>query len=194
LQLRRLDVVDADVALLDTRIDEALGPYRESCRLLQQIPGVHRVLAAVLVAELGTYMSVFHSAKHVTAWAGVCPGNNESAGKHKNASARKGNVYLRTALVEAAVAASRKKCSYLKDKFHRVRARRGTKRAAMAIGHKILIAAYHTLSAGIPYRDLGEAYHHPVDKRRVTPNLVRRHERLGYDVKIEVKAAWPAFS
>src|SRR5262249_2618923 len=143
LQLSRLDQADGDLTVLDTRIDEALEGYQEACQRLRQIPGVGRVVAAVLVAELGTDMSVFRSAGHAAAWAGVCPGNNESAGKHKGAPARRGNVHLRTALVEAAMAASRKNGSYLRDKFHRVRARRGAKRAAMAIAHKILIAAYH---------------------------------------------------
>jgi transposase len=189
LQLRRLDLVDADLALLDTHLDEALVPYQDACRLLQQIPGVHRVVAAVLVAELGTDMRVFPSARHLAAWAGICPGNNESAGKRKPARARKGNVHLRTALVEAAVAASHKKGSYLREKYHRLRARRGSKRAAMAIGHKILIAAYHILSTGVAYHDLGAAYLDRVEPRRVTRNLVRRLERLGYTVTIQPKAA-----
>ena len=189
LQLRRLDQADSDLGVLDTRIDAALGPYHEQCQLLQQIPGVSRVVAAVVVAELGTDMSVFHSAQHAAAWAGVCPGNNESAGKQQRAGARKGNVHLRTALVEAAVAASRKKGSYLRDKFYRLRARRGTKRAAMAIGHKILIAAYHMLSARMPYKDLGATYLDGIEKRRTTRNLVRRLERLGYDVTLGPKAA-----
>lgn len=189
LQLRRLDQADADLAVLDARIDEALEPYQPQCQLLQQIPGVNRVVAAVVVAELGTDMRVFRSAQHAAAWAGVCPGNNESAGKHKGAGARKGNVHLRTALVEAAVAASHKKGSYLRDKFYRLRARRGTKRAAMAIGHKILIAAYHMLATGRPYRDLGATYLDGVEKRRTTRNLVRRLERLGYEVTLGTKAA-----
>ena len=189
LQLRRLELVDQDLALLDDRIDETMRPYQEQCRLLQQIPGVNRVLAAVLVAEVGPDMRVFHSARHLAAWAGVCPGNNESAGKQKMTPARKGNVHLRTALVEAAMAASRKKRSYLKDKFHRLRARRGTKRAAMAIAHKILIAVYHMLSTGTGYADLGETYLDGLEKRRVTRNLIRRLERLGYEVKLETKAA-----
>ena len=189
LQLRRLDQADADLAVLDVRIDEALTPYQPQCQLLQQIPGVNRVVAAVVVAELGTDMGVFRSAQHAAAWAGVCPGNNESAGKHKGAGARKGNVHLRTALVEAAVAASHKKGSYLRDKFYRLRARRGTKRAAMAIGHKILIAAYHMLATGLPYRDLGATYLDGVEKRRTTRNLVRRLERLGYEVTLGTKAA-----
>jgi hypothetical protein len=138
---------------------------------------------------MGTDMRVFPSAKHAAAWAGVCPGNNESAGKQKGTSVRKGNVHLRTALVEAAVAASRKKGSYLRDKFHRLRARRGPKRAAMAIGHKILIAAYHILATGGQYRDLGDTYLDGLEKRRVTRGLVRRLERLGYEVTIGPKVA-----
>jgi transposase len=189
LQLGRLDQADSDLALLDARIDEALDPYQEQCQLLQQIPGVSRVGAAVMVAELGTDMRVFRSAQHAAAWAGVCPGNNESAGKQKGAGARKGNVHLRTALIEAAVAASRKKGSYLRDKFYRLRARRGTKRAAMAIGHKILIAAYHMLATGMPYKDLGATYLDGMEKRRTTGSLVRRLERLGYDVTLAPKAA-----
>jgi transposase len=189
LQLRRLDHVDVDLASLDARIDEALMPYRAQCAVLQQIPGVSRVVAAVIVAELGTDMTVFRSAQHAAAWAGVCPGNNESAGRHRRAGARKGNVHLRTALVEAAVAASHTKGSYLRDKFYRLRARRGTKRAAMAIGHKILIAAYHLLATGAPYRDLGATYLDGLEKRHTTQNLVRRLERLGYEVTIGPKVA-----
>jgi transposase len=164
-------------------------PYRAPCAVLQQIPGVSRVVAAVIVAELGTDMTVFRSAQHAAAWAGVCPGNNESAGRHRRAGARKGNVHLRTALVEAAVAASHTKGSYLRDKFYRLRARRGTKRAAMAIGHKILIAAYHLLATGAPYRDLGATYLDGLEKRHTTQNLVRRLERLGYEVTIGPKVA-----
>jgi len=189
LQLRRLDRVESDIAQLDARIDEALAPYQEQHERLQQIPGVGRVQAAVLVAELGTDMRVFRSAKHAAAWAGVCPGNNESAGKHGGTPVRKGNMHLRSALVEAAIAASRKKGSYLRDKFYRLRARRGVKRAAMAIAHKILIAAYHILSDGGAYRDLGDTYLDRHEKRRVTRGLVRRLERLGYEVTIGPQVA-----
>lgn len=189
LQLRRLDHVDVDLASLDARIDDALMPYQPQCEVLQQIPGVSRVVAAVIVAELGTDMTVFRSAQHAAAWAGVCPGNNESAGRHMRAGTRKGNVHLRTALVEAAVAASHTKGSYLRDKFYRLRARRGTKRAAMAIGHKILIAAYHLLATGAPYRDLGATYLDGLEKRHTTRNLVRRLERLGYEVTLGPKVA-----
>jgi len=189
LQLRRLKRTDEDLAELEQRIDERLGPYREQQALLVQIPGIDRILAAVMIAELGTDMTVFHSAKHLAAWAGVCPGNNESAGKRKSDRVRNGNAHLKTALVEAANAASRKKGSYLKDKFFRIKARRGPKRAAIAIAHKILIAAYHMLSTGSAYKDLGEPYLDRVARYRVTHQLVRRLERLGYDVHLIQKVA-----
>ncbi len=184
IQLSRLEEVDKHIAKLDERIDSKLAPYHEHHVRLAQIPGVDRVLAAVMIAELGTDMTVFKSAGHLAAWAGVCPGNNESAGKKKKGTARKGNVHLMTALVEAAHGASRTKDSYFKDKFFRLKARRGYLRAAVAIAHKILKAVYIMLSTGTDYRELGAAYLDAVDSRRVTGNLVRRLERLGYDVKI----------
>lgn len=184
IQLSRLEEVDTHITKLDGRIDSKLAPYREHHVRLAQIPGVDRVLAAVMIAELGTDMTVFKSAGHLAAWAGVCPGNNESAGKKKKGTARKGNVHLMTALVEAAHGASRKKDSYFKDKFFRLKARRGYLRAAVAIAHKILKAVYVMLSTGVDYRELGASYLDAVDARRVTGNLIRRLERLGYDVKI----------
>lgn len=184
MQLARLEQLDEHVTKLDARIDAKLAPYREHRERLTQIPGVDRVLAAVIIAELGTDMRVFKSAAHLAAWAGVCPGNNESAGKRKKGNARKGNVHLMTALVEAAHGASRKKDSYFKDKFFRLKARRGYLRAAVAIAHKILKAVYVMLSTGADYRDLGAAYLDATDARRVTGNLVRRLERLGYKVTI----------
>ena len=105
--------------------------------LLQEIPGVDWTLAAVIIAELGIDMSVFQSVSQLSSWAGVCPGNNESAGKRKSSRIPKGNIYLKTALVEAANAAARTKGTYLRDKFYRLKARRGYKRAVVAIAHKI---------------------------------------------------------
>jgi transposase len=187
VQLRRLAPVEADIADLDTHIDERLKPYESEHTLLKQIPGVDRVVAAGLVTELGTDMTVFHGPGHIAAWVGVCPGNNESAGRRRPAAARKGNVHLRTLLMEAASGVARTKGTYLRDKFFRLKARRGYKRAIMAIAHKILVAAYHMLRTKAAYRDLGETYLDRLDQSRVTRNLVRRLERLGYDVKIEAR-------
>jgi transposase len=187
MQLRRLKGVEDELALLDKRIDGKLEPYRAQHKLLTTIPGVNWYVAAVLIAEIGIDMTVFVSAYHLAAWAGVCPGNNESAGKHKPGKARRGNVHLKTALVGAATSAGRTKGTYLKDKYHRLKARRGGLRAAVAIAHKILVAAYHMLSKQTPYHELGAAYLDNVDKTRTAAHLVRRLVRLGYAV--ELKAA-----
>jgi len=184
-QLRRLEAIEQDIAALDLRINEKLEPYRMPHALLMQIPGVDWLVAAVLIAEIGVDMSVFLSVYHLSAWAGVCPGSHESAGRQKSGRARKGNVHLRTMLVGAAVSAARKRGSYLKDKFHRLKARRGAMRAALAIAHKILISAYHMLAKGLPYRDLGEAYLDQIGQSRTVANLKRRLERLGYRVTVE---------
>ena len=188
MQLGRLEAAEMDIAALDRRIDEKLEPYRAAHALLMQIPGVDWVVAAVLIAEIGVDMSVFLSVYHLASWAGVCPGNHESAGKQKSGRARNGNVHLRTMLVGAAISASRTRGSYLKDKFYRLRARRGSLRAALAIAHKILVAAYHMLANGVGYRDLGEAYLDQLDQTRTVANLKRRLERLGYDVALQPKA------
>jgi transposase len=189
LQLRRLDAAEQDITALDKRIDEKLEPYRTQHALLMQIPGVDWLVAAVLIAEIGIDMSQFLSVFHLAAWAGVCPGSYESAGKQKSGRARKGNVHLRTILVGAAISASRTKGSYLRDKFHRLKARRGALRAALAIAHKILVAAYHMLAKGVPYKDLGEAYLDEIGQTRTLANLKRRIERLGYHVILEPQAA-----
>lgn len=189
LQLERLDAMEADLQKLDTRIDEKLIPYADVHRLLMQIPGVDRVVAAVIIAELGVDTSVFLSVHHLASWAGVCPGNNESGGKRRGGTARKGNVHLRTILVQAAVAGSRTKGTYLKDKYHRLKARRGGKRAALAIAHKILIAAYHIMTRKVGYLDLGDAFLDQRSHQRVAKNLVQRLERMGYDVALTEKKA-----
>jgi transposase len=184
MQLQRIELVETDLTALDGRITEKLEPYRSQQELLAQIPGVDRVAAATLIAEIGVDMSVFHSAGHLASWAGVCPGNHESAGKKRGGKTRKGNVHLRTALVAAAISSAKKKGSYLKDKYFRLKARRGALRAAVAVAHKILLAAYHMLRTGAAYAELGDAYLDKLAEKRVASNLVRRLERLGYAVTI----------
>jgi transposase len=132
LQLDRLQAAEEDLTTLERHIQAKLQPYAAQLALLQEIPGVDWTLAAVIIAELGVDMSVFQSVSQLASWAGVCPGTNESAGKRKSSRIPKGNVYLKTGLVEAANAASRAKGTYLRDKFHRLKARRGYKRATMA--------------------------------------------------------------
>lgn len=191
MQLRRVEDIEQLIEILDQRIAEKLELYQAEMALLMQIPGVDWVVAAVLVAELGVDMSVFISVHHLAAWAGLCPGSHESAGKRRNTTARKGNVHLRTMLVGAARPAARTKGSYFKDKYYRLKARRGAKRAGVAIAHKILVAAYHMLARRVDYRDLGEAYLDRIDQTRTAANLKRRLERLGYVVSISPQNPGP---
>jgi len=182
LQQDRLDAAQKDLATLEQRIQQKLEPYAAQLALLQEIPGVDWTLAAVIIAELGIDMTAFQSVSQLASWAGVCPGNNESAGKRKSTRIPKGNVYLKTALVEAANAAARTKGTYLRDKFYRLKARRGYKRAAVAIAHKILVSIYHMFSHQVSYNDLGDLYLDKLNQNHLTRNLVHRLERLGYSV------------
>jgi transposase len=174
-QLRRLEAIEQDIAALDVRINERLEPYRAPDALLIQIPGVDWLVAAGLIAEIGVDMSGFVSVYHLSDWAGVCPGSHESAGRQKSGRARKSNVHLRTMLVGAAISATRTRGSYLKDKFHRLKAR-------------ILVSVYHMFAKGLAHHDLGEAYLDQIGQTRTIANLKRRLERLGYRVTIEPKA------
>lgn len=185
IQLERLDAVDKDIAAVDAHIDTQLASLADQRARLQTIPGVDRVASAQLLAELGPDMSVFEGAPQLASWAGVCPGSAESAGKNKTGKLRKGNIHLTTALVEAAQAATRKRDSYLRAKFHRLKARRGYKRALIAIAHKILLAAYHILRDAVPYKDLGPTYLDQLNENRTVRALVHRLQHLGYSVAIE---------
>ncbi len=184
LQLQRLEAAEKDLAALEQRIQQRLEPYAAQLALLDEIPGVDWTLAAVIIAELGVDMSVFGSVSQLASWAGVCPGNNESAGKRKSSRIPSGNVYLKSGLVEAANAAARAKGTYLRDKFFRLKARRGYKRAVVAVAHKILVAIYHMLSQQVSYNDLGDLYLDKLNKNHLTRNLVHRLERLGYAVTL----------
>jgi transposase len=189
LQLQRLESAGRDLAVLEQRIQQKLEPYAAQLASLDEIPGVNSTLAAVIIAEMGVDMSVFTNVSHLASWAGVCPGNNESAGKRRSSRVPRGNVYLKAALVEAANASARAKGTYLRDKFFRLKARRGYKRAVVAVGHKILVSIYHMLSQQVSYNDLGDLYLDKLNKHHLTRNLVHRLERLGFAVTLELKAA-----
>jgi transposase len=184
LQLDRVEAVEADLAILEQRMHKMLQPYRQQLTLLDEIPGVDLTLAAVIIAELGVDMTVFQSVSQLASWAGVCPGNNESAGKRKSSRAPQGQRVPKDCVGEAAHSAARSKGTYLRDKFYRLKARRGYKRAAVAIAHKILVSIYHMLSQNVSYNDLGDLYLDHLNKHHLTRNLVRRLERLGYSVTL----------
>jgi transposase len=185
MQLHRLESTEQDIDALDQHLTEKLLPYAEELALLKTIPGVDWLTAANLIAEIGIDMSVFLSAQHLAAWAGVCPGSHQTGGKRKAVAARKGNMHLRTTLFAAASSAARTKGTYLKDKYYRLKARRGAMRAMLAVAHKMLIAAYHMLATRVPYQELGAAYLDRIDQSRTVANLKRRIERLGYSVTIQ---------
>ena len=186
--LRRLAAIEEDLRALDARTEAKAEPFQAQRRLLQQIPGVDALVAITIIAEIGVDMSVFGNAMRLTAWAGVCPGNHQSAGKRRSGATRRGNVHLKTALVTAAVSGSRRRGSYYKDKYHRLKARRGRLRAAVAIAHKILVAAYHMLAGGVPFRELGEAFLDQQARQRNVRHLLRRLDHLGYDVMLQPRA------
>ena len=188
--LARIDQADTTIDMLTAQIEHLLDPHKAAVTLLVAIPGVSYRTAQVILAEIGTDMSRFPSAGHLASWAGMCPGNNESAGKHRSGRTRHGSKWLRIALVEAGQAAGRSKNTYLGSHYHRIRGRRGPAKAAVATGHSILVIAWHLLSTGEVYTDLGADY---FDRRRTSDahqrRLVAQLEALGLDVTITPKAA-----
>jgi transposase len=184
-QLAHVEYLDASIDRVSGEIQERLRPEEDTIARLVTIPGVGRRTAEVLVAEIGTDMRQFPTARHLASWAGLCPGNNESAGKRKSGRTRKGNPWLQTALVEVAQAAGRARQTYLGAHYRRLASRRGKKKACVAVGHTILGIAYHVLDRGTTYEDLGPQYFDRRDRTAVERRLVGRLESLGYKVTIE---------
>lgn len=176
---------DEQIAQLDQEIEERMRPFEEQLQLLDTIPGVGRITAQKIIAEIGTDMSQFPSSGHLASWAGMAPGNNESAGKRKSGRTRKGNKHLKTALVEAAKSAGRTKSTYLSAQYHRLSARRGSKKATVAVGHTILVIAYHILKERQPYKELGADYFEKRKEQDIVRHAVKRIRSLGYKVSIE---------
>ena len=191
LALAHLDACERDIERLEEMIEERVAPYREHIERLVTIPGVDLLGAACALAEVGADMSVFPTEHHLSSWSGVCPGNHESAGRQQSGRTSKGNRYLKTLLCQLAQAAVRTKGTYLKDKFHRLKARRGHNRAIMAIAHKLLIAIYKVIKGQVTYSELGEAYLDTRDRSRTAASLCRRLEGLGYEVTLREQAAAP---
>lgn len=185
--LGHLGFLDREIVTLDERVEEmvrAVPAWAAAVERLDTIPGINRIIASLIVAEIGVDMQRFPTARHLAAWAGVAPGNNETGGKQRATSTRKGNKVLRRALVQAAKAAARKKDSYLKALYKRLAARRGKNRATMAVAHALLEIAYHLIAREQTYQDLGGDYFDRIDRERVRRRLVQRLERLGFDVQL----------
>jgi len=179
---QRYQFFSQQIAECEQEVEKRMAPYGAQIALLMSIPGVERMVAWHLIAELGVDMSVFPDADHCASWAGMCPGNCESAGKRLSGRTKKGNKYLRRVLTQAAWAVSHRKQGYLRAAFYRIKARRGWGKAIVAVGHKILVIAYSLLKTGTPYQDLGSDYFDRLHPERTTKRLVQRLERLGLQV------------
>ena len=187
-QLKHIDFLDEAIDQVSMEIEERLRPVGECLQRLDEIPGIGQRTAECLVAEIGTDVEPFPSSGHLASWAGVCPGNNESAGKRRSGRTRKANPWLRTALVEAANAAVRTRNTYLSAQYHRLVVRLGRKKAVMAVAHSILIIIYHMLQRGTSYQDLGHLYFDQINRQSVERRLTRNLERLGYKVMLQPAA------
>ena len=187
--LAHIDFLDEAIDRLSEAIEEQLGPFGQAqVDLLCTIPGIQRRAAEVIIAETGADMTKFPTAGHLASWAGVCPGNDESAGRRRSGRTTKGSKWLRQTLTECAKAASRTNDTYLAAQYARTRSRRGANRATTAVAHSILIACWHMLQTGETYRDPGGDYYQRRDPARATKRLVAQLERLGHTVTLQEAA------
>lgn len=180
--LAHLTYLDKAIAKVSKEVERRVGPFKQPLADLDTVPGIDKRTAEVVLAELGVDMTRFPSDRHLASWAGMCPGNDESAGKRRSGKTRRGNRWLRTALVEAAGAAIRTKDSALGARYRRVMRHRGHNKAIVAVAHAMLRAIYHLLARGTPYRDPGADYYDRRHTERVSRRAIQLLERLGYRV------------
>lgn len=183
--LAHIDYLDEAIAALDAEIEELMRPFAEIVERLDEIPGVDERAAQVIIAETGGKMEPFPTAGHLASWAGMCPGNHESGGKRKSGRTTKGSPWLRSMLVQCAHAAGRSKNTYYSALYHRLVSRKGKKRAAVAVGHAILVAVYHIINNGTRYQDLGADYFDRLDRHAVARRLKKRLEAIGFRVELQ---------
>jgi transposase len=193
-QLAHVDYLDAAIERVSAEIAQRVRADDALIDRLDAIPGIGRYVAETLLADAaqrapGTDMSRFPSARHLASWAGMCPGNRESAGKRQSGKTRKGSPWLRAILVQAAHAAGRTKGTYLSAQYRRLTARRGRNRAAIAVGHTLLVIICHMIQRGTEYEDLGPQHFEERDRQGTERRLVRRLEGLGYTVVLEPRVA-----
>jgi transposase len=185
LELKVIDDLEAQLARLDLLIEQKVQPFDEIIQRLDTIPGINRVLATDLLAEIGPDASAWPTDRHFAAWTGTCPGNKESAGVRRKAKTREGNPYIKTILIQAAVCARQTIGSHLAARFHRLAARRGPRRAAVAVAREIAVAVYHMISRGLDYVAPRTADRKSQREQR-SQQLLRELKKLGYEVKLEL--------
>jgi transposase len=189
MHLKQIDALEQSIGELEERLDALLDPFQHALDLLMTIPGVGQTTARVLLSEVGLQWQRFPTAGHLVSWAGLCPRSDESAGKTRSRRLRNGNTWLKTTLVQAAWAATKTKNSALRSRYLRIRSRRGPKRAVMAVAASILAAAYVIVQRGLPYQELGPDYLAVRNPEKAAKPLVRRLQRLGFEVQIQRTAA-----
>ena len=194
IHLGQADAIDAAVAEIDAELGERLEAYREAAARLTTIPGVSALSAAVILAEIGPDMSRFPTAAHLVSWAGLCPRNDESAGKRRSTRLRQGAPWLKTLLVQTAWCAARAKGTSLRALFGRLKARRGPRKAIVAVAAAILTAAYWMLRRGVAYADLGADHFDRVERTRLAARLARKLDELGFDVTLTPRGGVPVSS
>ena len=182
--LSHIDYLDEAIARLDEEVAQKMRPFDDALAIWDTLPGINRRVAEIIVAEIGADLKPFEDAPHLASWAGMCPGNNESAGKRRSGKTRKGSKWLRRALIEAAHGAAHKKNSYFQAQYHRIVSRRGKPRAAVAVGHSLLVTGYYLITRRQPYQDLGSIYFDERNREAVKRRAVRRLEQLGFQVQL----------
>ena len=189
IMIENVKFLEGLIQKVDQSVNEHLKPYHAQVQLLTTIPGVKDATAAAIIAEIGIDMSQFHDASHLAAWAGLCPGNNQSAGKIKSSRIRKGNKHLKVAMTQAAWAMSRTKHTYLGAKYRALAPRRGKQRAVIAIARKALVVCYHMLKDNVPFHEMGVDFLNNLEPERKIKYHAKRLEELGYHVVISKKTA-----
>jgi transposase len=187
--LSHLDFLDKAIAQLDQQIAEQMRLLEVALARWDSLPGINRRIAEIVIAELGPDLMPFEDAQHLASWAGMCAGNNESAGKRKSGKTCKGSPWLRRSLVEAAQGAARTKNKYYQALYHRLAARRGKQRALMAVGPSLLVSGYYLITRQTLYQDLGGNYFDERDRKAVKRRAVHHLEKLGYRVDLSPCAA-----
>jgi transposase len=185
LHLDQFEALEKAIAQVDMEVGALLEPFRAKAERLKTMPGVSDVVAQVIIAEIGIDMSRFPTAGHLISWAGLCPRNDESAGKRRSTRIRQGAPWLKTTLIQAAWAASRCKRGYLPAQFLRIKSRRGPKKAVIAVAASMLTAAYYMLRDDLDYRDLGGGHFDHIDRAKAAHRLVKRLNNLGFTVEIK---------
>lgn len=189
LHLAQVDALDQSIEQIDQEVELTLEPFRAKVKLLATMPGISELVATTIVSEIGADMTRFPTAGHLISWAGLCPQMNESAGKRKSTRIRKGAPWLKTVLVQAAWSAIRKKDSYFKAQYHRLRSRRGSKKAVVAVAASMLTSIYAMLSKNAAFTDLGADWFDNVNRTKTVKRLIHRLAAMGVEVQVKEKAA-----